>query len=229
MQSSRPHGPDALSSSSGSDPAFEWGGVAGLSVGKREARRKWEAMRGPSLVKYTASAVAAGIAGVVSDPNRVLPELLEPGDAINKIFKPNCTRCRGCTAQLYDMQSAEAVEDWGAGTGSGPGGGSLPPFQHSIGTTPTWQFFARVPMSAKRFVIKVRTACIWIAARVQTYVPSFLLGLNCIIVAEASFSAHGCVGAMLTAAPIGALVRTVALGQQLHRVLPAGAPRRSAR
>lgn len=222
LQFSRSHGADALSSSSSSSsglgPAFEWDG---LSVGKRGARRTWEAMRGPSLIKYAASAVAAGIAGVVSDPNRVLPELLEPGDAINKIFKPNCTRCRGCTAQLYDMQTAEPAEGEGAGTGS-----NFPQFQHSVGTTPTWQFFARVPMSASRFVIKVGTA--WCPSAIADFWAFSLLGCSMLRGGAARCTwareGHACRGTHWC------ICGTVAFQQQMHnRVLPAGASRRSAR
>ncbi len=142
--------------------------------GIEDAKRAWEAIRGPLAARYAMAALAAGVPGeVISDPHFLLPELLEqPADVQEKQLKPNCTRCYGCTARLYGMQSPEAAAEAAAeeaeagvgGKGEGAIGGvgeaadvgSLPKPQYTLGGTPTWQFFARTPASQRRMVVKVR-------------------------------------------------------------------------
>ncbi len=116
------------------------------SKGELAAQGRWKAVGETAAIKYSAFALASGVPRATGDPHQVRPELLQPHDAMSKLLKHNCTRCRGCTAQLYDMQSQAA-----------PGVNGVP-FTHGRGTTPTWQFFAHVPSSPRRYVVKVRNA-----------------------------------------------------------------------
>jgi hypothetical protein len=69
--------------------------------------------------------------------------LLQPLDADAKALLPNCSACRGCNIELSDMSGEEVTFENGIR------------FKHGKGATNTRLFFARVPGSPDRSIVKV--------------------------------------------------------------------------
>ena len=85
----------------------------------------------------------SGIPGAVEGPQQVFEELIGPSDHEEKLLKPNCTVCRGCTTLLTDMY-AEPVKVGGL------------EFMHGKGATNGWLMFGQPLGSEKRYIVRVR-------------------------------------------------------------------------
>ncbi len=70
------------------------------------AAKEWEELGRSSAVLYDKSAVQSGIPGAMAEAGKVLPEMVGPADHEEKVTKPNCTKCYGCTARLSDITAA---------------------------------------------------------------------------------------------------------------------------
>ncbi|KAG1668320.1 hypothetical protein FOA52_011217 [Chlamydomonas sp. UWO 241] len=85
-----------------------------------------------------------GREATVNPPIERFGPLLQPPDPLAKAALPNCTECRGCNVLLSDI-GGQAVKFADTGVS----------FQHGLGATNTRLFFASMPGSEQRFIIKV--------------------------------------------------------------------------
>lgn len=75
-------------------------------------------------------------------PHNLTKAQIGPADHTEKLLKPNCTQCYGCTTQLTDIK--DEVRSFGRVK-----------FAHGMGATNAWLFFAQPKGSAKRYIVKV--------------------------------------------------------------------------